>query len=66
MRHTEEQIKSAIKNLHNLSIDELTHNYKCASSTGSKLYQPFMLAIEKELNSRRKIKLEEEEEPCKE
>ena len=54
MKHTEDQIKSAIKNLPNLSIDELKHNYKCASSAGSKLYQPFMLAIEKELNSRRK------------
>ena len=66
MKHTEDQIKSAIKNLPNLSIDELAHNYKCASSEGNKLYQPFMLAIEKELNSRRKTKLEEEEEPCKE
>lgn len=66
MKHTEDQIKSAIKNLSNLSIDELTHNYKCASSVGNKLYQPFMVAIEKELDSRRKIKLEEEVEPCKE
>lgn len=66
MKHTEDKIKSAIKNLPNLSIDELTHNYKCASSIGSRLYQPFMLAIEKELNSRRKVKLEEEEESCKE
>lgn len=66
MKHTEDQIKSAIKNLPNLSIDELTYNYKCASSVGNKLYKLFMLAIEKELNSRRKVKLEEEEESCKE
>ena len=62
--HTEEQIKSAIKNLQNLTEDELAHNYKCASSTKSKLYHNFMSAIEKELNSRRKHK--EPEEQCNE
>ena len=62
--HTEEQIKSAIKNLPNLTEDELAHNYKCASSTKSKVYHSFMQAIEKELNSRRKHK--EPEEPCNE
>ena len=61
--HTEEQIKSAIANLHSLTEDELSHNYKCASSTKSKLYHSFMQAIEKELNSRRKHK---EPEPCNE
>lgn len=61
--HTEEQIKSAIKNLPNLTEDELAHNYKCASSTKSKLYLPFMQAVEKELNSRKKHK---EPEPCNE
>lgn len=52
--HTEEQIKSAIKHLPNLTEDELSHCYKCASATKSKVYHNFMQAIEKELNSRKK------------
>ena len=58
--HTEEQIKSATKNLPNLSTDELAHCYKCASATKSKVYQNYMSAIEKELNSRKKHKEPEE------
>lgn len=54
--HTDEQIKSAIQHLPNLTEDELAHCYKCASATKSKAYHNYMQAIEKELNSRRKHK----------
>lgn len=54
--HTEEQIKEAIKNLPNLTEDELSHNYKCASATKHKAYQGFMQAIEKELQKRKPTK----------
>lgn len=55
--HTEEQIKEAIKNLPNLTEDELAHCYKCASSTKSKAYHNYMQAIEKELHKRKPTKV---------
>ena len=57
--HTEEQIKEAIKNLPNLTEDELSHNYKCASATKHKAYHGFMQAIEKELQKRKPTKQQE-------
>lgn len=54
--HTDEQIKEAIKNLPNLTEDELAHCYKCASATKSKAYHGFMQAIEKELHKRKPTK----------
>lgn len=51
--HTPQQIKEAIISLPNLSIDQLTHNYKCALSRDPKLYKPFIDAIERELRKRR-------------
>lgn len=52
--HTPEQIKLAIADLHLLTKDQLIFNWKCANSNGSKLYKPFLDAIEKELRKRRK------------
>lgn len=52
--HTKEQIAEAIKHLSNLDEDSLVHNFKCASSTKSAIYKPFMEAVEKELRKRRK------------
>lgn len=52
--HTKEQIAEAIKHLPNLDEDALAHNFKCASSTKSAIYKPFMEAVEKELRKRRK------------
>ena len=52
--HTPEQIKLAIADLHLLTEDQLIFNWKCANSNGSKLYKPFLDAIEKELRKRRK------------
>lgn len=51
--HTPEQIRSAITHLPTLSIEQLTHNYKCALSRDPKLYKPFIDAIERELRKRR-------------
>lgn len=53
--HTPEQIKLAIADLPQLTEDQLVHNWKCAHSSGSKLYKPFLDAIEKELRKRRKV-----------
>ena len=59
--HTPEQIKLAIADLPQLTEDQLVHNWKCAltqqrsNSSGSKLYKPFLDAIEKELRKRRKV-----------
>ena len=53
--HTPEQIKLAIADLHLLTEDQLIFNWKCANSNGSKLYKPFLDAIEKELRKRRKV-----------
>ena len=53
--HTPEQIKLAIADLPQLTEDQLIHNWKCANSSGSKLYKPFLDAIEKELRKRRKV-----------
>ena len=53
--HTPEQIKLAIADLHLLTEDQLIFNWKCANSKGSKLYKPFLDAIEKELRKRRKV-----------
>ena len=53
--HTPEQIKLAIADLHLLTEDQLIHNWKCAHSSESKLYKPFLDAIEKELRKRRKV-----------
>ena len=52
--HTPDQIKAAIKDLPELTIDQLCHNWKCAHSNGSKLYKPFLDAIDRELRKRRK------------
>ena len=57
--HTKEQIAEAIKHLPNLDEDSLAHNFKCASSTKSAIYKPFMDAVEKELRKRRKPILDE-------
>ena len=57
--HTEEQIKSAIQHLPNLTEDELAHCYKCASATKSKAYHNYMQAIEKELHKRKPTKQQE-------
>lgn len=54
--HTTAQIKAAIADLHLLSIDDLSHNYKCALSRDPKLYKPFIDAIERELRKRRHFK----------
>lgn len=51
--HTKEQIAEAIKHLPNLDEEALAHNFKCASSTKSTIYKPFMEAIERELRKRR-------------
>lgn len=51
--HTPQQIKEAIASLPDLSIDQLTHNYKCAIGRDPKLYKPFIDAIERELRKRR-------------
>ena len=61
--HTEDQIKIAIKKLSELDTEELAHQYKCALTqqrSGSKLYKPFLDAIEKELRKRRKVTDEEQ------
>ena len=58
--HTPEQIKLAIADLHLLTEDQLIFNWKCANSKGSKLYKPFLDAIEKELRKRRKVTDEEQ------
>lgn len=66
--HTPEQIKLAIADLHLLTEDQLIHNWKCAltqqrsDSNGSKLYKPFLDAIEKELRKRRKVTDDEQPE----
>ena len=60
--HTPEQIKLAIADLHLLTVDQLIFNWKCANSNGSKLYKPFLDAIEKELRKRRKVTDEEQPE----
>lgn len=66
--HTEDQIKIAIKKLPELDTEELAHQYKCAltqqrsDSSGSKLYKPFLDAIEKELRKRRKVTDDEQPE----
>lgn len=60
--HTPEQIKLAIADLPQLTEDQLVHNWKCAHSSGSKLYKPFLDAIEKELRKRRKITDDEQPE----
>ena len=58
--HTPEQIKLAIADLHLLTEDQLIFNWKCANSKGSKLYKPFLDAIDKELRKRRKVTDEEQ------
>ena len=60
--HTPEQIKLAIADLHLLTEDQLIFNWKCANSKGSKLYKPFLDAIEKELRKRRKATDDEQPE----
>ena len=51
-----------------LDTEELAHQYKCAltqqrsDSSGSKLYKPFLDAIEKELRKRRKVTDDEQPE----
>lgn len=60
--HTPEQIKLAIADLPLLTEDQLIHNWKCANSNGSKLYKPFLDAIEKELRKRRKVTDDEQPE----
>lgn len=53
--HTPDQIKAAIKDLPELTIDQLAHNFKCAHSKADKAYKPFLDAIERELRKRRKV-----------
>lgn len=53
--HTSDQIKAAIANLHTLSDDDLIHSWKCAHSTGSKLYKPYLDAIDRERRKRGKV-----------
>lgn len=60
--HTPEQLKLAIADLHLLTEDQLIHNWKCANSKDSKLYKPFLDAIEKELRKRRKVTDDEQPE----
>lgn len=57
--HTKEQIAEAIKHLPALDEESLAYNFKCASSTKSTIYKPFMEAIERELRKRRKPTLDE-------
>lgn len=52
--HTPDQIKLAIADLPELTTDQLIHNWKCANSKQSKLYKPFLEAIDRELRKRRK------------
>lgn len=53
--HTPDQIKTAIANLHNLSDEHLCHSWKCAHATGSKLYKPYLDAIDRERRKRGKV-----------
>lgn len=52
--HTPDQIKSAIKHLPELSVEDIAHNFKCAHSKQNKLYKPFLDACERELNKRKR------------
>lgn len=54
--HTPAQIKAAIADLHLLSTEDLSHNYKCALTRDPKLYKSFLDAIERELRKRRHLK----------
>lgn len=54
MTHTPEQIKEAIKNFPNLTVEELAHQYKCANSRNDKAYKPFLEAALKELRKKQK------------
>lgn len=54
--HTPAQIKAAIADLHLLSTDDLSHNYKCALTRDTRLYKSFIDAIERELRKRRHLK----------
>ena len=58
--HTPDQIKSAIKYLPELTVDQIAHNFKCAHSKQNKLYKPFLDACERELNKRRRQTTTEE------
>lgn len=51
---TPDQIKLAIKHLPDLTIDQLTHNYKCSLSQPPKLFKAFSEACLRELAKRRK------------
>lgn len=59
MKPTPELIKHHITLVSTLSDEELAHHYKCASSSESKLYKPYMLAIEKERKARNKKPLKD-------
>ena len=52
--HTPDQIKAAIKDLPELTVEQLAHNFKCAHSKMDKVYKPFLDAIDRELRKRRK------------
>lgn len=52
--HTPDQIKSAIKHLPELSVEDIAHQFKCAHSKQNKLYKPFLDACERELNKRKR------------
>ena len=54
MTHTPDQIKEAIKNFPNLSVEDLAHQFKCASSKANKVYKPFLEAALKEIRKRQK------------
>ena len=52
--HTTDQIKSAIKHLPELSVEDIAHQFKCAHSKQNKLSKPFLDACERELNKRKR------------
>ena len=54
MTHTPDQIKEAIKNFPNLSVEDLAHQFKCASSKANKVYKPFLEVALKEIRKRQK------------
>lgn len=58
--HTPDQIKSAIKHLPELSVEDIAHQFKCAHSKQNKLYKPFLDACERELNRRKRQTTTEE------
>lgn len=54
MAHTPDQIKAAIKLIHELDTESLVHQWKVAHSKQDKAYKPFLDAAERELAKRRR------------